>query len=44
VELENGTVIEALMANSDPGRAMFFEVDDEVTVAWRHDAGHFLDE
>jgi len=44
VELENGTLIEALMANSEPGRARFFEVGDEVTVAWRHDAGHFLDE
>ena len=44
VELENGTVIEALMANSDPERAMFFDVGDEVKVAWRHDAGHFLDE
>ncbi len=44
VELENGTLIEALMANSAPGRAMFFAVGDEVTIAWRHDAGHFLDE
>jgi len=44
VELENGTVIEALMANSDPARAMLFQVGDEVTLAWRHDAGHFLDE
>jgi spermidine/putrescine transport system ATP-binding protein len=44
VELENGTMIEALMANSEPGRAMFFSVGDEVKVAWRHDAGHFLDE
>ncbi|MHB1291171.1 MAG: ABC transporter ATP-binding protein [Sulfuricella sp.] len=43
VELENGTLIEALMANSEPGRAMFFAVGDAVTVAWRHDAGHFLD-
>ncbi len=42
VELENGTLIEALMANSEPGRAMFFAVGDAVTVAWRHDAGHFL--
>ena len=44
VELENGTLIEALTTNSDPGRARFFEVGDEVKVAWRHDAGHFLDE
>lgn len=44
VELSNGTLIEALIANSDPERAMSFQVGDPVTVAWRHDAGHFLDE
>jgi spermidine/putrescine transport system ATP-binding protein len=43
VELENGTLIEALMANSEPGRATIFAVGDAVTVAWRHDAGRFLD-
>jgi len=42
VELPNGTRIEALLPNSAPGRATFFEVGDAVRVAWRHDAGHFL--
>lgn len=42
VALENGTMIEALMTNSEPGRAMVFAVGDAVKVAWRHDAGHFL--
>ncbi len=42
VELENGTRIEALLANSAPGRAQFFQVDQPVKVAWRHDAGVFL--
>jgi spermidine/putrescine transport system ATP-binding protein len=42
VELPNGTRIEALLPNSAPGRATFFEVGDAVRVAWRHDAGNFL--
>ena len=42
VELADGTRIEALLANSAPGRARFFEVGDPVRVAWRHDAGVFL--
>jgi spermidine/putrescine transport system ATP-binding protein len=42
VELENGTRIEALLANSAPGRAQFFHLDEPVKVAWRHDAGIFL--
>ena len=42
VELENGTRIQALLANSAPGRARFFELDQPVKVAWRHDAGVFL--
>jgi spermidine/putrescine transport system ATP-binding protein len=44
VELANGTYIEALLPNSAPGRAKFFEVDDEVTISWRHDAGIFLND
>ena len=44
VELANGTYIEALLPNSAPGRAKFFEVGDEVTVSWRHDAGIFLND
>jgi spermidine/putrescine transport system ATP-binding protein len=42
VELADGILIEALLSNSAPGRARFFEVDDEVAVGWRHDAGVFL--
>ena len=44
VELADGTPIEALLSNSAPGRARFFEVGDEVAVSWRHDAGVFLHE
>jgi len=44
VELADGTPIEALLSNSAPGRARFFEVGDEVVVGWRHDAGMFLDD
>jgi spermidine/putrescine transport system ATP-binding protein len=44
VELADGTLIEALLSNSAPGRARFFEVGDEVAVSWRHDAGVFLHE
>lgn len=42
VELPNGVVLDALLANSAPGRAKFFETGDAVDVAWRHDAGLFL--
>jgi len=42
VELANGIHIEALLPNSAPGRATFFEVGDVVGVSWRHDAGIFL--
>ena len=42
VELANGTLIEALLPNSAPGRATFFKPGDPVQVAWRHDAGSFL--
>ncbi len=42
VELANGYVIEAQLANAAPGRAKFFEVGDPVFVCWRHDAGIFL--
>jgi len=42
VALPNGARIEALMPNSSPGRAMFFATGDTVKVAWRHDAGVFL--
>jgi spermidine/putrescine transport system ATP-binding protein len=42
VRLENGAMMEALLANSAPGRATFHEPGDPVNVAWRHDAGTFL--
>jgi spermidine/putrescine transport system ATP-binding protein len=42
VILDNGQKIEALAPNAGSGRARFFETDDEVQVAWRHDAGHFV--
>lgn len=44
VELANGAYIEALLPNSAPGRAKFFEVGDQVGVSWRHDAGIFLND
>ena len=44
VELSNGAHIEALLPNSAPGRAKFFEVGDPVGVSWRHDAGIFLND
>ncbi|MDQ3187263.1 MAG: ABC transporter ATP-binding protein [Pseudomonadota bacterium] len=44
VELSNGAHIEALLPNSAPGRAKFFEVGDPVEISWRHDAGIFLND
>jgi spermidine/putrescine transport system ATP-binding protein len=44
VDLPSGARVEALLPNSAPGRAKFFEVGDPVSVAWRHDAGTFLHE
>ena len=42
VDLNNGARVEALLPNSAPGRAKFFEIGDTVEVAWRRDAGIFL--
>ena len=42
VKLDAGARVEALLPNSAPGRARFFEAGDPVEVAWRHDAGHLL--
>lgn len=42
VELPNGMLLEALLANSTSGRARFFEVGDEVEVAWHFDSGHLV--
>jgi spermidine/putrescine transport system ATP-binding protein len=43
VDLASGARVEALLANSAPGRARFFEVGDPVRVAWKAEAGAFLD-
>jgi spermidine/putrescine transport system ATP-binding protein len=44
VETPGGTRIEALLANSQSGRAKFFEVGDAVETSWSVDAGHFIAE
>jgi len=44
VELANGSRIEAMLPNSAPGRAKFFEAGDPVEISWRRDAGRFLAE
>jgi spermidine/putrescine transport system ATP-binding protein len=43
VDLANGARIEALLANSSPGRAKFFDVGDPVRLSWQAEAGAFLD-
>jgi spermidine/putrescine transport system ATP-binding protein len=43
VDLANGARVEALLPNSAPGRAKFFEKDDPVRVSWKAEAGAFLD-
>ena len=42
VELADGTRIEALLPNSAPGRAKFFETGDPVQLAWSPQVGVFL--
>lgn len=42
VELANGAMIEALLPNSAPGRAVLFKLGDTVKLGWQHDAGMFL--
>ena len=44
IDLAAGARIQALMPNSTPGRARFFDPGDAVEVGWRGDAGLFLDE
>lgn len=44
VDTPGGTRVEALLANSQSGRAKFFEVGDAVEMTWPVDAGHFLEE
>ena len=42
VTLANGILLETLLANSASGRTNFFEVGDQVAVAWSCDAGHLV--
>ncbi len=43
VNMPDGTRLEALLANSAPGRARFFDVGDRVRLSWEAQAGAFLD-
>jgi spermidine/putrescine transport system ATP-binding protein len=43
VGMPNGAIVEALLANSQSGRARFFEVGDAVEVSWAVAAGHFIE-
>ncbi len=42
VELDSGVRVEAMLPNSAPGRAKFFEAGDSVHVGWLPEAGVFL--
>ncbi|HSS71366.1 MAG TPA: ABC transporter ATP-binding protein [Casimicrobiaceae bacterium] len=44
VATPGGMRVEALLANSQSGRAKFFEVGDAVEVSWPVDAGYFIGE
>jgi spermidine/putrescine transport system ATP-binding protein len=44
VELEDGLRIEALLANSAPGRVHFFEEGEMVDLAWTAEVGRYLNE
>jgi len=44
VATPGGMRVEALLANSQSGRAKFFEVGDAVEMSWSVDAGHFIEE
>jgi spermidine/putrescine transport system ATP-binding protein len=43
VDLPDGARLEALLPNSAPGRAKFFELGDPVRVSWKAEAGAFLE-
>jgi spermidine/putrescine transport system ATP-binding protein len=43
VHLDKGARIEAMLPNAASGRARFFDVGDAVVIAWRYDAGHFIE-
>jgi spermidine/putrescine transport system ATP-binding protein len=42
VEVAEGVLIEAMLPNNILGVAKFFDDNDEVEIAWHHDAGQFL--
>jgi len=42
IEIAGGYRLQALAPNSGVGRAQLFRIGDALTVAWRHDAGHFI--
>lgn len=42
VELDNGQAIQALLPNTAPGRARFFEPGDRVWISWAPEAGHYV--
>ncbi|QQS16896.1 MAG: ABC transporter ATP-binding protein [Neisseriales bacterium] len=42
VEVAEGILIEAMLPNNRLGVAKFFDDNDEVEIAWHHDAGRFL--
>jgi spermidine/putrescine transport system ATP-binding protein len=44
VDTPGGPKVEALLANSESGRAKFFEVGDAVEMSWPAAAGHFIAE
>ncbi len=44
VELANGTLVQALLPNSAPGRPRLYEVGDAVAVSWQASAGMYLHE
>jgi spermidine/putrescine transport system ATP-binding protein len=44
VSTPGGATVEALLANSQSGRAKFFEVGDAVEMSWPVGAGHFIPE
>jgi spermidine/putrescine transport system ATP-binding protein len=44
VSTQGGAKVEALLANSQSGRAKFFEVGDAVEMSWPVGAGHFIPE
>ncbi len=42
VALDNGQAIQALLPNTAPGRAKFFELGDRVWISWAPEAGHYV--